>query len=75
MDIELTRAFYETRGLVFVSEQHGTGPKHYAAVGLDYVLELYPAPWDEAGGVDLGFEGMAAGVDPDGRTVLDLRGS
>jgi hypothetical protein len=36
--------FYECLGLEFVEEQHGRGPKHYAAVSTDgLVLELYPA--------------------------------
>src|SRR6478735_1604347 len=42
-DIEQSRTFYETLGLVFTPEQHGSGPKHYSARLSDTVLELYPA--------------------------------
>ncbi|GII93797.1 VOC family protein [Sinosporangium siamense] len=77
------RKFYESLGLVFEEEQHGTGPRHFAAVlpgGM--VFELYPAaaPGRESGPVRLGFgsevrarHGYAAGRhmlrDPDGRTI------
>jgi hypothetical protein len=42
-DIELTRRFYETLGLTFTSQSHGTGPQHYACQTDGLVLELYPA--------------------------------
>jgi len=34
--------FYETLGVVFVPEQHGSGPHHYSARLGSTVLELYP---------------------------------
>jgi catechol 2,3-dioxygenase-like lactoylglutathione lyase family enzyme len=75
--------FYCDLGLVFAAEQHGPGPRHYAAVLADgTVFELYPArPGRQTGFLRLGFcvEGkvaappLAAGrhlfTDPDGRTV------
>jgi predicted enzyme related to lactoylglutathione lyase len=35
-------AFYSALGLVFVQEQHGEGPVHYAAYADSVVLEIYP---------------------------------
>lgn len=42
-DLQRTRAFYETAGISFIEEQHGTGPEHLSGVVGDTVLELYPA--------------------------------
>jgi catechol 2,3-dioxygenase-like lactoylglutathione lyase family enzyme len=81
--LEECRGFYSGLGLSFVAEQHGQGPKHFAAVLADgVVFELYPAGPDlESGAVRLGFtvSGTAATsplapgshrlTDPDGRTV------
>jgi catechol 2,3-dioxygenase-like lactoylglutathione lyase family enzyme len=81
--LEECRDFYADLGLSFTVEQHGQGPKHYAAVLADsMVFELYPArPDRESGPVRLGFTltGTAATpplapgrhrlTDPDGRTV------
>ncbi len=45
------KKFYQTLGLSFVEEQHGSGPKHYAAqLKHNSVLEIYPAKY---GGVSL----------------------
>jgi catechol 2,3-dioxygenase-like lactoylglutathione lyase family enzyme len=35
--------FYETLGIVFMPEQHGSGPHHYSARLGATILELYPA--------------------------------
>jgi catechol 2,3-dioxygenase-like lactoylglutathione lyase family enzyme len=81
--VDECRRFYSDLGLSFTAEQHGQGPKHYAAVLADgMVFELYPArPDRESGAVRLGFSvvGTAATpplapgrhvlTDPDGRTV------
>jgi catechol 2,3-dioxygenase-like lactoylglutathione lyase family enzyme len=40
--LEACRAFYETLGLYFSAEQHGSGPQHYACQWGELVLELYP---------------------------------
>ena len=40
--IERLCAFYASLGFRFVEEQHGGGPRHYAASAGDLVLELYP---------------------------------
>ncbi|WP_236003273.1 hypothetical protein [Nonomuraea antri] len=71
------RAFYTGLGLDLRPEQHGAGPRHYAAVLADgTVFELYPArPGRETGALRLGFTlpGPANErrllEDPDGRTV------
>lgn len=42
-DLVRSRQFYETLGLVFTPEQHGSGPHHYSARLGKTVLELYPA--------------------------------
>lgn len=42
-ELERTRQFYEHLGLVFIQEQHGKGPVHYASEMAGLVLELYPA--------------------------------
>ncbi|MER6319827.1 VOC family protein [Streptomyces sp. NPDC001581] len=81
--LEECRRFYEDLGLRFASEQHGRGPRHYAATLADgAVVELYPArPARETGALRLGLtlSGAAATpplapgrhllTDPDGRTV------
>ena len=41
-NIELCREFYESIGLSFKKEKHGTGPEHYASDNDGFVLELYP---------------------------------
>lgn len=41
-DVQAAKNFYSLLGLSFVEEQHGTGPKHYAAALESLVLEIYP---------------------------------
>ena len=41
-DLEAARDFYRLIGLSFVAEQHGNGPRHYAATSGTTVFELYP---------------------------------
>jgi catechol 2,3-dioxygenase-like lactoylglutathione lyase family enzyme len=81
--VEECRDFYADLGLSFTAEQHGQGPRHYAAVLADgVVFELYPArPDRETGAIRLGLvvTGVAATpplapgrhllTDPDGRTI------
>jgi lactoylglutathione lyase len=73
-DLERSRRFYEALGLSFVEEQHGAGPRHFAAVIADLVIELYPASATHpVNDIRLGFEvtDVEAGVveDPDGRKI------
>jgi catechol 2,3-dioxygenase-like lactoylglutathione lyase family enzyme len=82
-ELELCRRFYSDLGLPFVTERHGDGAEHYAAVLDDgTVVELYPArAGRETGVVRLGLaiDGSAAMpplapgrhvlTDPDGRTI------
>ena len=42
-DLEASRRFYELIGLMFVEEQHGSGPRHLSSDLYGVVLELYPA--------------------------------
>ena len=80
VNLEECRQFYTDLGLDFTTEQHGKGPRHYAAILADgVVFELYPAgPGRETGALRLGFtlacaEGLTPGrhllTDPDGRVV------
>ncbi|MGW1993763.1 glyoxalase/bleomycin resistance/dioxygenase family protein [Embleya sp. NPDC001921] len=84
--IDECRSFYTDLGLRFVAEQHGRGPRHYAATLADgTVFEIYPArPGRETGALRLGLAVTGATAtppltpghhllsDPDGRTV-DIR--
>jgi catechol 2,3-dioxygenase-like lactoylglutathione lyase family enzyme len=74
--VEECRDFYTSLGMNLQSEQHGTGPRHYAAELADgTVFEIYPAAQgQETGRLRLGF--TLTGVpdrrvlrDPDGRAV------
>jgi catechol 2,3-dioxygenase-like lactoylglutathione lyase family enzyme len=38
--IQVTKAFYEKLGLIFVQEQHGKGAVHYSTYVDEMVLEL-----------------------------------
>jgi len=81
--LEECRRFYSDLGLGFTAEQHGQGPRHYAAVlADDAVFEIYPArPDQQTGALRLGLAingntatpRLAPGrhllTDPDGRTV------
>ncbi len=40
-------AFYETIGLSFTEEQHGSGPLHFAGQANDVLIEIYPLPEDK----------------------------
>jgi lactoylglutathione lyase len=42
-NLECLKGFYESLGLVFEGEQHGSGPFHYSSLAGSVVLELYPA--------------------------------
>ncbi|WP_188194166.1 glyoxalase/bleomycin resistance/dioxygenase family protein [Nonomuraea sp. SYSU D8015] len=75
--------FYISLGLPLQAEQHGNGPKHYAAELGATVFEVYPASdrRPPTGSLRLGFRVPAHAVvrrlppgrhlltDPDGRTV------
>jgi hypothetical protein len=81
--VEACRRFYGDLGLEFTAEQHGQGPRHFAAVLADgTVFEIYPAsPERQTGALRLGFAvdgdavtpalvpGRHLLTDPDGRTV------
>ncbi len=55
-DIAASRSFYDQLGLRFQEEQHGTGPRHFAATLASTVLEIYPRQdGQEPGRVRLGF--------------------
>ena len=43
-NVEAATQFYGCLGLKFQSEQHGTGPKHFAATMGDAVLKSIPLP-------------------------------
>ena len=44
--VEEVKAHFEAMGLVFVQEQHGTGPIHFASEINGRVLEVYPVGRD-----------------------------
>ena len=68
-NLEATREFYAALGIAFQDEQHGSGPRHYAATLGEAVFEIYPLRDDEQmGGLRLGF-----GVESVDRTVQSLR--
>jgi catechol 2,3-dioxygenase-like lactoylglutathione lyase family enzyme len=81
--MEACHRFYSDLGLEFSAEQHGQGPRHYAAILTDgAVFEIYPArPDRQTGALRLGLAlngatatpPLAPGrhllTDPDGRTV------
>lgn len=54
-DIEESRAFYETLGLSFVAEKHGSGREHYSTRVGSLVVELYPQTDAETRGLRIGF--------------------
>ena len=41
-NVDATKDFYSAIGLTFVEEQHGGGPRHFAAILGRLVLEIYP---------------------------------
>ena len=81
--LEECHRFYSDLGLAFTAEQHGQGPRHYAAVLADgLVFEIYPArPDRQTGALRLGLAlngatatpvlapGRHLLTDPDGRTI------
>lgn len=54
-DIERSRDFYESLGLRFASEKHGSGHAHYSTRIGSIVLELYPQTDAETRGLRIGF--------------------
>ena len=56
-DLEKSKRFYESLGLVFQKEKHGHGVEHYSSEQNGMVFELYPnnglAPNDD---IRLGFK-------------------
>lgn len=42
-DLEAAKEFYGLLGLDFSSEQHGAGPRHYAATSGSTTFEIYPS--------------------------------
>ena len=56
--LEQMRVFYEAMGLSFAAEQHGEGPRHFAASTGGMVLEIYllPAAAEAETASRLGFE-------------------
>ncbi|MFB7055352.1 glyoxalase/bleomycin resistance/dioxygenase family protein [Streptomyces vinaceus] len=81
--LEECRRFYEDLGMSFEAEQHGQGPRHFAATLQDgTVFEIYPArPARETGALRMGLTitgtsatpplvpGRHLLTDPDGRTI------
>ena len=64
-----TVSFYSILGFVFVQEQHGKGPVHWAANLGSLVFEIYPAtPNESANLIRLGFA-----IDEIAKTVDALR--
>ena len=41
-DLEASKRFYESIGLRFAKERHGSGPEHYSADLEGVIIELYP---------------------------------
>ena len=55
-DLARARLFYESLGIVFESERHGSGPEHFAGKLGEVVLEIYPSKGDtDPAAVRLGF--------------------
>ena len=55
-DIELAKGFYDSLGLSFTPEKHGSGPQHYSASIGTLVFEIYPCKDGEtAGPLRIGF--------------------
>ncbi|TGP26745.1 MULTISPECIES: VOC family protein [unclassified Mesorhizobium] len=55
-DIERTADVYRLLGFEFVQEQHGSGPKHLAAINEGMVLEIYPGDDAVSPGTMLGVD-------------------
>jgi len=41
--LDVVKRFYETIGIEFIEEQHGTGPVHFAGRVGNLVIEIYPS--------------------------------
>lgn len=41
-DLEISKEFYQSLGLIFTKEKHGNGPEHYACEIEGMIFELYP---------------------------------
>ncbi|MEM9924698.1 MAG: VOC family protein [Cyanobacteria bacterium P01_D01_bin.50] len=55
-DLEISKKFYETLGICFLYEQHGSGKKHLSGVLEGVVFEIYPRSDDvDTSVVRLGF--------------------
>lgn len=46
-DVERVRTFFQSMGLQFTQEKHGSGPRHYACQVNGRVLEIYPTRKNE----------------------------
>ncbi len=67
-NLEISKRFYETLGISFSYEQHGSGKKHLSVVLSGMVFEIYPRSDDlDTLTVRLGFR--VSSVD---RTIEDL---
>lgn len=56
--LEVLRTFYERLGLVFVREQHGSGPVHFSTtLESGVVMELYPGPVND-GRIGIGVDSI-----------------
>ena len=62
-DVDSVRQFYQSLGLTFTEERHGSGPLHFSAPMGDGIIELYPLPSDQA--VDTSTRLGFAIADPD----------
>ena len=47
-DVESVCRFYQSLGLAFQEERHGSGPVHFSAPLGDAIMEIYPLPSDQA---------------------------
>jgi lactoylglutathione lyase len=47
-DVTSLCRFYQTLGLSFTEERHGSGPIHFSAPLGDAVMEIYPLPADHS---------------------------
>ncbi len=56
-DLEAACEFYASLGLLLQPEQHGTGPRHYAAMLGEAVFEIYPKrDGEQKGNLRIGFQ-------------------
>lgn len=69
-DLERSRAFYEALGFKPVSEQHGTGARHYVCDLGGVVVELYPTATPQTSNLRLGLRVAALGAVVDALTTI-----